>query len=101
MGVKWRVAGYPAENGYNRSMQPESTSHEALAELARRLIFRLERLSVDSHWAVHAGGVRRSLLRALDDLAAGDLTAPERLEALLPQGFRLVEQAAREMGDRE
>ncbi len=76
-------------------------NNKALAELAQRLVYRLERLSVDSHWAVHASGVRRSLLRALDDLAAGDESAPGRLEALLPVGFKLVEQAAREMGDRE
>jgi hypothetical protein len=82
-------------------MQPEPTSHEALADLAQRLVYRLERLSVDSHWAVHASGVRRSLLRALDDLAAGDASAPARLEALLSLGFRLVEQAAKEMGDRK
>lgn len=82
-------------------MQPAQEPNESLSQLAQRLVFRLERLSVDSHWAVHASGVRRSLLRALDDLAAGDATAPSRLEALLPRGFKLVEQAAREMGDRE
>ena len=81
-------------------MQPAQEPDESLAQLAQRLVFRLERLSVDSHWAVHASGVRRSLLRALDDLAAGDATAPSRLETLLPHGFKLVEQAAREMGDR-
>ncbi len=82
-------------------MQPAQEPNESLSQLAQRLIFRLERLSVDSHWAVHASGVRRSLLRALEDLAAGDPTAPARLEAIMPQGFKLVEQAAREMGDRK
>lgn len=82
-------------------MQPAQQSNEPLVELAQRLVLRLERLSVDSHWAVHASGVRRSLLRALDDLAAGDPTAPARLEEIMPHGFKLVEQAAREMGDRK
>lgn len=82
-------------------MENENPSNTSLAELAQRLVYRLERLSVDSHWAVHASGLRRSLLRALDDLAAGDEGAPERLEAIIPAGFKLLEQAAREMGDRE
>jgi len=82
-------------------MQPAQPSDEPLFQLAQRLIFRLERLSVDSHWAVHASGVRRSLLRALDDLAAGDPAAPARLEEIIPIGFKLAEQAAREMGDRK
>jgi hypothetical protein len=83
------------------SSDPVPDARESLAELAQRLVFRLERLSVDSHWAVHASGVRRSLLRALDDLTTGDPSAPARLEALLPEGFKLIERAAREMGDRE
>lgn len=82
-------------------MQPAQESFESLSQLAQRLVIRLERLSVDSHWAVHASGVRRSLLRALDDLSAGDPTAPARLEAIIPIGFKLAEQAAREMGDRK
>lgn len=82
-------------------MQSTQESFQPLAELAQRLVYRLEHLSVDSHWAVHASGVRRSLLRALDDLAAGDESAPERLEMLLKMGFDLVERAAREMGDRK
>lgn len=82
-------------------MQPAQPSDEPIFQLAQRLVFRLERLSVDSHWAVHASGVRRSLLRALDDLADGDPTAPARLEEIIPIGFKLAEQAAREMGDRK
>ena len=67
------------QNEYNRAMQPAQPTNEPLVELAQRLVLRLERLSVDSHWAVHASGVRRSLLRALDDLAAGDPTARDSL----------------------
>lgn len=82
-------------------MHSDQSDHQPVFELAQRLVYRLEHLSVDSHWAVHASGVRRSLLRALDDLAAGDESAPERLEVLLKMGFDLVERAAKEMGDRK
>lgn len=82
-------------------MHSDQPDHQSVFELAQRLVYRLEHLSVDSHWAVHASGVRRSLLRALDDLAAGDESAPERLEVLLKMGFDLVERAAKEMGDRK
>jgi len=77
---------------------------ESLSDLARHLIARLERLSVDSHWAHRASGLRRSLMRYLDDIEAGktlDKDTERHLEKLIHQGFRIVESAAREMGDQK
>ena len=70
-----------------------------LVEL-RRLIARLERLSVDSHWAHRAAGMRGGLLKALDDLEAGK-PALDELDAILTQSYRILIQAAREIPARE
>lgn len=69
-------------------------------DLARLLISRLERLSVDSIWAHRASGVRRSLLRCLDEMPP-EQTSSEQLAQLIQRGFHVVESAAREMGDRQ
>jgi hypothetical protein len=68
-------------------------------ELARQLVFRLERISVDSHWAWRASGLRRSLLHCLDEIneptIAGDVV--KRLGNLVVYGFTIIENAARDM----
>jgi hypothetical protein len=72
-----------------------------LTELARCLIERLERLSVDSHWAHMASGQRRSLLRAIETLQnyPDNKLAYQHLEELVHAGFKIVENGARDMGD--
>ncbi len=77
-------------------MTPEN---QKIAEL-RQLIARLERLSVDSHWAHRAAGLRGGLLKALEDLAAGN-PAPEGLDALVTKSFQVLVQAAREIPAQE
>ncbi len=73
--------------------------------LARLLIDRLERLSVDSHWAHLASGARRSLIRSADEVEGeGETPDPEavlRLRGLIARGFKIVENGAREMGPRD
>lgn len=71
--------------------------------LCWQLAARLERLSVDSHWAVQASGVRRSLIRLLDQVGPDgpDEEQQRRLEALLQRGFEIIENGARDMGDRQ
>ncbi|MHB0966763.1 MAG: hypothetical protein ACYC36_09960 [Bellilinea sp.] len=64
------------------------------------LIARLERLSVDSHWAHRAAGMRGGLLKALDDLEAGK-PAPDELDAVLTQSYRILIRAAREIPAQE
>ncbi len=78
---------------------------ESQIELARLLIARLERLSVDSRLAHHASGFRRSLLSAMEAAEEAGLekrqAASARLDSLIHLGFQIVESAAKEMGDRD
>ena len=73
-------------------MTPEN---KIITEL-RQLISRLERLSVDSHWAHRAAGLRGGLLKAMEDLEAGN-PAPEGLDAFVTNSYQVLEQAAREI----
>jgi len=73
--------------------------------LAQHVITRLERLSVDSHWAYHASGIRRSLINCIDAIESGNpgraVRAARRLDGLVAQGFNILELAAREIGNRK
>jgi len=66
------------------------------ASLLRLLIQRLERVSVDSHWAHRAGGIRGSLLDTLEKLEAGEPVSAEGLQQLMDYGFRILQKAAEE-----
>ncbi|MHB0988679.1 MAG: hypothetical protein ACYC3P_08460 [Bellilinea sp.] len=66
----------------------------------RQLIARLERLSVDSHWAHRAAGMRGGLLKALEDLEA-EKPEPDELAAILAQSYQILIRAAREIPARE
>lgn len=72
-------------------------------KLGWQVVARLERLSVDSYWAHRASGVRRTLMRYLDDLEAHpeDPRVARRVEEATRQGFFILENAAREIGDRK
>lgn len=72
---------------------------DSLLSLAHQAIARLERLSADSQWAHKASGLRGALLRCLAQVEEGQSPAA-CLEQLVAQGFEIVENAAREMGDR-
>lgn len=65
-------------------------------QLVQLLLVRLERVSVDSYWAHRASGLRGSLLRALEQLEAGEPVNDLRLQGIVDQGFRLLEYAARD-----
>jgi hypothetical protein len=81
-----------------------TSTYADLVRLARQVIHRLERLSVDSHWAHRASGLRRSLVRCTDELEEGGADTAQtarRLEDLLRMGFEILENAAREMGDHQ
>jgi hypothetical protein len=87
-------------------MQDEA---EALAEEARMLIGRLERLSADSLWARRASGCRGAILKLLDETGVlqpgmtpiDDHFPMGRLKLLLVNGYDLLEKAAREIPDFE
>jgi hypothetical protein len=74
---------------------------KALIEQAVLLSSRLERLSADSLWAHRASGVRGALLKSLDIFGSDDFTdhpaEVEWLRRLVIYGFRLLENAAKEL----
>lgn len=70
-----------------------------LAETARRLVQRLERLSADSFWAHQASGLRGSLLRGLEEVETGRAAPAEwdNLAGLVARGMDILQKAAREI----
>lgn len=74
-----------------------------ILSVANLLIARLERLSVDSYWAHQASGLRRSIMRCVDELENMPPQVSEetqrRLGRLIQRGFDILERAARELGD--
>lgn len=62
---------------------------------------RLERLSVDSHWARRASGVRGSLIKALSAAETGAPPPAADLDVLIERSFEILSKAAREIPDRE
>lgn len=70
-------------------------------DLVKRLVDRLEHLSVDSTYAHRASGLRGSLLRMVERLEEGGTISREdqqRMEQLVAYGFKILEQAAKEVG---
>ena len=76
------------------NLQADQASIDERVELAHFLISRLERISADSYWAHQASGVRGALLRCLEQV---DCQHSARLDLLIDTGFKLLEQAAREL----
>ena len=62
---------------------------------------RLERLSVDSHLARKASGLRGNILKVLEEVDAGHTIATWRLELLINSAFEILRQAAEEIPYRE
>ncbi len=70
-------------------------------ELVRRLVERLEHLSVDSTYAHRASGLRGSLLRYIERIEVGETLADtdrSGLDELTIYGYEIIELAAKEMG---
>jgi hypothetical protein len=68
-------------------------------ELLRLLATRLERLSVDSHWARRAGGLRGNIIKALEESDAGGQVAAGRLDLLTERAFEVLRRAGEEIPD--
>jgi hypothetical protein len=74
-------------------------------ETSRRIVYMLERLSADSHWAHRASGLRGSLLRALLEAESLSIDVPKqsrqeieiRLEHLNQAGYDILNHAAQEI----
>lgn len=69
---------------------------ESHIRLARLLLARLERISVDSYWAHRASGVRGALLKALEMLENGEPVSRSDLRRLTDMGFLILGKASRE-----
>lgn len=69
---------------------------ESHVKIARLLLTRLERISVDSYWAHRASGVRGALLKALEMLENGESVSRSDLKRLVDLGFKILERASRE-----
>jgi hypothetical protein len=77
-----------------------STQTDAF-QLLRLLVSRLERLSVDSHWARRASGLRGNLVKLLDEADSGIEVSAERMELLTEAAFDILRRAAQDIPDLE
>jgi hypothetical protein len=68
-------------------------------QLLRLLAGRLERLSVDSHWARRAGGLRGNIIKALEEADAGERITAARLDLLTERAFEVLRRAGEEIPD--
>lgn len=65
-------------------------------QLIRLLLYRLERVSVDSYWAHRASGIRGSLLKNLEELEKGSFIGQTQIDELISASFQILNRAARE-----
>lgn len=75
-------------------------TEDHLIQQAGQLASRLERISADSYWAHQASGVRGSLLRCLDwieNRRGARWKRMSELQRLVRDGYRILENAAREI----
>ena len=70
-------------------------------QLLRLLISRLERLSVDSHWARRASGLRGNIVKVLEEADSGQEVSVARLDLLTDAAFDILRRAARDIPDLE
>jgi hypothetical protein len=78
--------------------------HQTLSDqtqLLRLLISRLERLSVDSHWARRASGLRGNIVRLLEESDSGKEISVGRLDLLIEAAFDILRRAAQDIPDLE
>jgi hypothetical protein len=70
-------------------------------QLLRLLVSRLERLSVDSHWARRASGLRGNIVKVLEEADSGKEIPAARLELLMEAAFDILRRAAQDIPDLE
>jgi hypothetical protein len=78
-----------------------TASHVEQIQLLRLLMSRLERLSVDSHWARRASGLRGNIVKVLEEADAGKEVSSARLGQLTTAAFDILRRAAQEIPDLE
>jgi hypothetical protein len=64
-------------------------------KLIRLLLARLERISVDSHWAHRASGVRGALSKILEQMERGKPIDQASLSKAISIGFDILNEAAK------
>ena len=69
--------------------------------LLRMMAERLERLSVDSHWARRASGLRGNMIKVLEEIDAGQEIETKRLNPLIERAFEVLRHAVQEIPDIE
>jgi hypothetical protein len=70
-------------------------------QLLRLLVYRLERLSADSHWARRASGLRGNIVKVLEEANSGQEVSTTRLELLTESAFDILRRAAQDIPDLE
>ena len=78
-----------------------SASQSARIDLLRLLVARLERLSVDSHWARRASGLRGNIVKLLEEAEAGQNVPVGRINLLTEAAFDILRRAAQDIPDLE
>jgi len=78
-----------------------SSTYTDQIRLLSLLIARLERLSVDSHWARRASGLRGNIVKLLDAADSGQEVPAARLELLTEAAFDILRRAAQDIPDLE
>jgi len=78
----------------------EPSSNQKILDIAKLLLYRLEKISADSAWAHHASGIRASIAKMLSrEEIHLSRSSKKRLEELLGLGFNILENAAGEIPD--
>jgi hypothetical protein len=78
-----------------------TTAQPKQLQLLRLLITRLERLSVDSHWARRANGLRGNIVKVLEEAESGQEVASARVDLLTDAAFDILRRAAHDIPDLE
>ena len=78
-----------------------TTAQPKQLQLLRLLITRLERLSVDSHWARRANGLRGNIVKVLEEAESGQELASARVDLLTDAAFDILRRAAHDIPDLE
>lgn len=68
-------------------------------ELLRLLATRLEHLSVNSHWARRASGLRGNIIKVLEEAESEEGITVDRLDLLTGTAFDLLRRAAQDIPD--
>ena len=85
----------------NGIITPVTSAQPAHIQLLRLLISRLERLSVDSHWARRANGLRGNIVKVLEEADSGQAVSMARINLLTDAAFDILRRAAQDIPDLE